>query len=133
MKFKKNLKLEYGLKQIEVIPLINITLLMLVFFILTFGLIREPSFELKFPNVVTSHSFKPGILEIIITVDNSVYLDGKLLSAADIQSVFKQAATRREGIFIKVDRRASLDRLSEILGLAKSFGISQINIATSQK
>lgn len=133
MKFKRNLKLEYGLKQIEVIPLINITLLMLVFFILASSLIAGSSFDLKFPSIVTSNSFRPGILEIILTADNSVYLDSKVLSSIDIQSIFKQASRRREAVFIKVDKRASLDKLSEVWDLAKSSGISQINIATNQR
>ena len=133
MKFKRHMELEHGLQQIDIAPLIDMVFQLLIFFMLTSSFIMQPGIKVNLPKAVTSEVIKNENIEIIISSENVIYLEGKVVSLEELKSLFKQVAQRRQSILIKSDRRASLGRIVEIWDMARDIGVSQINIATNQE
>ena len=133
MKFKRHMELEHGLKQIDIAPLIDMVFQLLIFFMLTSSFIMQPGIKVNLPKAVTSEVIKNENIEIIISSENVIYLNGKVVSLGELKSLFKQVAQRKQSILIKSDRRASLGRIVEIWDMARDMGVSQINIATNQE
>ena len=133
MKFKRHMELEHGLKQIDIAPLIDMVFQLLIFFMLTSSFIMQPGIKVNLPKAVTSEVIKNENIEIIISSENVIYLNGKVTSLEELKSLFKQVAQRKQSILIKSDRRASLGRIVEIWDMARDMGVSQINIATNQE
>ncbi|MFH1457884.1 MAG: biopolymer transporter ExbD [Candidatus Omnitrophota bacterium] len=133
MRFKGRMELEHGLKQIDIAPLIDIIFQLLIFFMLTSSFIIQPGIRINLPKAVTSEVVKIENVEIIITGENIIYLNGKVITSAELKGFLKQAAKRDQAILIKSDRRASLGRVVEIWDMARDLGVSQINIATNQE
>ena len=133
MKFKRHMELEHGLQQIDIAPLIDMVFQLLIFFMLTSSFIMQPGIKVNLPKAVTSEVIKNENIEIIISSENVIYLNGKVVSIGELKSLFKQVAQRRQSILIKSDRRASLGRIVEIWDMARDIGVSQINIATNQE
>jgi len=133
MKFKRHMELEHGLKQIDIAPLIDMVFQLLIFFMLTSSFIMQPGIKVNLPKAVTSEVIKNENIEIIISSENVIYLNGKVTSLEELKSLFKQVAQRKQSILIKSDRRASLGRIVEIWDMARDIGVSQINIATNQE
>lgn len=133
MRFRGRMELEHGLKQIDIAPLIDIIFQLLIFFMLTSSFIMQPGIKVKLPKAVTSEVVKYENIEILVTSENVVYMNGKLVTMQELKSVFTQAAKRNQTILIKSDRRASLGRVVEIWDMARDLGITQINIATNQE
>ncbi len=133
MRFKGRMELEYGLKQIDIAPLIDIVFQLLIFFMLTSSFIMQPGIKVNLPKAVTSEVVKFENIEILITGENVTYLNGRVVTMQELATLLKQAAKREQTILIKADKRASLGRVVEIWDLARDLGISQINIATNQE
>ncbi|MDP2904672.1 MAG: biopolymer transporter ExbD [Candidatus Omnitrophota bacterium] len=133
MRFKRHVELEHGLKQIDIAPLIDVVFLLLIFFMLTSNFVIQPGIKVRLPRAVTSEVIKTDNIEILVTGENVMYLNSRVVTADEIRVFFKQTAKREQTILIKADRRASLGRVVEIWDMARDLGIAQINIATNQE
>jgi len=133
MRFKGRMELEHGLKQIDIAPLIDIVFQLLIFFMLTSSFVIQPGIKVNLPKAVTSEVVKFENIDILVTSENVTYLNGKVVTTAELKMLLKQAAKRNQTILIKADRRASLGRVVEVWDLARELGITQINIATNQE
>ncbi len=133
MRFKGRMELEHGLKQIDIAPLIDIVFQLLIFFMLTSSFIIQPGIKINLPKAVTSEVVKYDNIELMVSSESVIYLNGKVVNMQELKALFKQVAKRNQTILIKSDKRASLGRVVEIWDLARDMGISQINIATNQE
>jgi len=133
MHFRRRLELEHGLKQITAAPLIDMIFLLLIFFMLTSGFLIQPGIKINLPRVVTSEAARFENIELVISGENVVYLNGEAITREELKSMLSQAAKRKQPVLIKADRRAFLGRAVEIWDMCRDLGISQINIATDQE
>jgi biopolymer transport protein ExbD len=127
------MKLEHGLKQIDIAPLIDVVFQLLIFFMLTSSFVIQPGIKVNLPKAVTSETLKAENIDIVVSNENVVYLDGKVVTLAELKNIFKRASSKNNSVLIKSDRRASLGRIVEIWDMARDGGITQINIATNQE
>jgi biopolymer transport protein ExbD len=132
MRFKHRLQLEYGLKQIVIAPLINMLFLLLAFFMLVTNFIIQPGTRINLPRVITSEVADYKNIEILISGENTFYLNGTVVTAQELRRYLMQLSKRKQPILVKADRRASLDKVAEIWDMCKELGITQLNIATNQ-
>jgi len=133
MRFKGRLELEHGLKQIDIAPLIDIVFQLLIFFMLTSSFVMQPGIKVNLPRAVTSEVVKYENIEIVISGESVIYLNGNVITVQELKALFKQVAKRNQSILIKADKRASLGKVVEIWDMARDLGITQINIATNQE
>lgn len=127
------MELGYGLEQIDIIPLIGVVFQLLLFLMLTSGFVMQPGINVKLPKAVTSEVVKLKELEIVVSSENTIYLEGKVVTIKELKNLLAQVAKRKQSILIKSDRRVSLGSVVEIWDMCRDSGISQINIATNQE
>ncbi len=133
MRFKGRMELEHGLKQIDIAPLIDIVFQLLIFFMLTSSFLIQPGIKVNLPKAVTSEVVTSENIEILITSESVIYLNGRVVTMQELKKLFILAGKRRQSILIRADKRAALGRVVEIWDMARDLGITQINIATNQE
>ena len=133
MRFKRHIELEHGLRQIDIAPLVDVIFQLLIFFMLTSSFIISSGIRVNLPKAVTSQIVKTKSLEIVISGENVIYIDGGVVTIQELKSIIKGLVTRNQSLLIKADRRAQLGRVVEIWDMARNLGLSQINIATYQE
>ncbi len=133
MHFRRHMELEHGLRQIDIAPLIDMVFQLLIFFMLTSSFVMQPGIKVNLPRAVTSEVVKYENLEVAISSENIIYINGKVISIGELKTLLKQAARAKGSILIKADRRASLGRIVEVWDMCRDLGITQINIATNQE
>jgi len=133
MRFKRHMKLEHGLKQIDIAPLIDIVFQLLIFFMLTSSFVMQPGIKVNLPKAATSEVVRSENVELLVSGENITYFNGKVITTQELKNLLKQFSKRKQSILIKADRRASLGRVVEIWDMCRDFGIAQINIATNQQ
>lgn len=131
MRFKRHIELEHGLRQIDIAPLIDMVFQLLIFFMLTSSFIIPSAIKINLPRALSSEALKEKNIEIAVSSENIIYLDGKVVSLLELKEFLKNIASKDISIFIKADRRAFLGRVVEIWDLCRQLGISHINIATT--
>ena len=131
MKFKRRVFLEKGV--LDIAPLIDVIFLLLIFFMLTSSFIFQPGIKINLPKALTSEVIQRENLIIIITEDNSLYINKRAIGTEELSSRLKIAARQSKPILIKADRKVSLGKVVEVWDLCRREGIQKINIATTQK
>lgn len=129
MKFRKSARIEAGLRQIDIAPLIDCIFLLLIFFMLTSSFIVIPGINVKLPKALTSEAIDSNSLTIVISSEDIIYLEGKPYAINEIEDFLKTKKYR--AIFIKADRYSSLGTVVRIWDLGKNLGIDKIGIATT--
>ena len=132
MKFKRQLKLESGLVQIDLAPLIDVIFQLLIFFMLSSSFTFQSGINVKLPKAVTSDIIKDDSYTITITSENVIYLNGKIISMDELRSRVAKTANKDTPIMIKADRRSSMGRIVDVWDLCREHGIEKINIATNR-
>ncbi len=133
MKFKRHTELDHGLKPIDIAPLIDVVFQLLMFFMLTSSFVMQPGIKVNLPRALTSEVVKYENVEVVISSENVIYTNGKVLTIQELKALLKQTAGAKGSILIKADRRASLGRIVEVWDMCRDLGITQINIATNQE
>ena len=132
MKFKRHTKLEYGLEQIDIAPLIDVIFQLLIFFMLSSTFTFQSSINVKLPKAVTSDVLKKEEnLIVTITNENIIYVDNLVTTLKELESTLS-SYDRSRSLLIKADRRASVGRIVDVWDLCRNLGIERINIATDQ-
>ena len=132
MKFKRHIKLEQGLEQINIAPLIDVVFQLLIFFMLSSSFTFQSGIKVKLPRAITSDIIKEENLVIVVTRENITYINDKISTLKEVEAELSNPANKDRPILIKADRRASLGRVVDIWDLCRELGIERINIATDQ-
>ena len=129
MKFRKSARVEAGLRQIDIAPLIDCIFLLLIFFMLTSSFIVIPGVNVKLPKVLAPEEIDVQSLTVVISSEDIIYFEGKPLTVKEVEDFIKEGEFA--SIFIKADRDASLGVVVKIWDVCKRFGIEKIGIATT--
>jgi biopolymer transport protein ExbD len=116
--------------EINVTPLVDIMLVLLIIFMLTAHLIAKQAIEVELPRAANSTTLKPTTLAITLAKDGALYLDDKpttaeALKAAVAAAVAKDAKTQA---VISGDKNVSHGRVVWVLDLVKSLGVTSFAI-----
>ena len=133
MRFKRQLKLQNGLEQIILAPLIDLVLLILVFFLLFFSFTTPFAMNIKLPKTIISDDIKEENLIITITGENVMYLNNKIATIKELRHELETSLKTKPGVLIKAARRSSVGRIADVWDLCRDLGIERINIATDQE
>ena len=131
MKFQRRIKLEYGLDQIDSIALINVMLLLLVFFMLFNYLTASSGINVKLPKTITSDVVNEDNFIVTITSENILYVNRKIVTFKELSRELEIIAHQNKPLIIKADRRASMGRVVDVWDLCRKYGVERINIATN--
>jgi len=132
MRFKRHTKLEHGLEQIDIAPLIDVIFQLLIFFMLSSSFTFQSGISVKLPKAITSDVIKEENLIITITSENVIYLNGVVSTLKELSQEISSIKIEKRPILIKADRRASVGRIVDIWDLCRNLGVERINIATNQ-
>ncbi|GAI29666.1 unnamed protein product, partial [marine sediment metagenome] len=77
--------------------------------------------------------FESRALEVVVSGENVIYIDGRVVNLQELKSYLLGLATRNQPLLIKADRRCQLGRVVEIWDMSRNLGLSQVNIATYQE
>lgn len=133
MKFKRHTKLEHGLGQIDIAPLIDVIFQLLIFFMLSSSFTFQSGISVKLPKAVTSDIIKEDNLIVTITSENIIYLSGTVVTLKELEQRLGHPSIKERSLLIKADRRASVGRIVDIWDICRNLDIKRINIATHQE
>lgn len=121
--------------EINVVPLVDIILVVLIIFMVTAPMIMKPSINVNLPKAASGEATTPSKLNIAISSDGKVILDGK---EADDQAIM-QAAQDEVGknadiqAIISADKEVPHGRVVAILDIVKGAGVKKFAISIDKK
>jgi biopolymer transport protein TolR len=115
---------------INVTPLVDIMLVLLIIFMLTANLIAKQAIEVELPRASQSTSLNPTTLAVTIARDGTFYLNGKLTTPAAFRGEVRAAVAKdpKTQVIIAGDKAVSHGRVVWVLDVVKSLGITSFAI-----
>jgi biopolymer transport protein ExbD len=116
--------------EINVTPLVDIMLVLLIIFMLTAHLIARQAIEIELPHASQSTAPPPTTLAIALKADGAMFLNDRPVTADALRAALKDAVARdpKAQAVIAGDKRVSHGRVVWVLDAVRSVGITQFAI-----
>jgi biopolymer transport protein ExbD len=116
--------------EINVTPLVDIMLVLLIIFMLTAQLIVKQAIEVDLPSASKGATPKPTMLAITVTRDGALYLNDKTVTPDGLRDAVRVAvaADPKTQATIAGDKSVSYGRVVWVLDVVKTLGIVAFSI-----
>ncbi len=115
---------------INVTPLVDIMLVLLIIFMLTANLIAKQAIEVDLPKAAQAGAVQPKTLAVTLTRDGAIYLNGKDIDPSGLRQEVRAAVAKdaKTLVLISGDKNVSHGRVVWLLDTIKALGVSAFAI-----
>ncbi len=127
---------QYIKPEVSIVSLIDVVLLLLVFFMLTTNFVLQSGIEVKLPQAKQALTKPATELTVTITQKGKIFLNQQPVQLGEFAALLKQrigAASGNDLLVIRADKRVEHGKVVQIMDLAKGAGIERLAIGTQVK
>jgi biopolymer transport protein ExbD len=121
----------------NLIPLIDIALTLLIIMMVTTAFIRHPGVSLKLPETATREGAPESKKDftVLVAADGNLYVDGQRQDVARVQVELKALGFRNKQarVLVKGDREVPYARIMEVMDLVRQAGMTRVVLPTDPK
>ena len=121
--------------EINLTPMLDVVFIMLIFFIVTANLIKEPGLEINRPDSDTAETQENAAILIAVGSNDEVWMDGRRIDVRQVKAnVVKMLADNPKGsVVIQADEQAVADTIIKVMDGAREAGVNAISLASEPK
>jgi biopolymer transport protein ExbD len=121
-----------ALRRIEITPLIDVVLLLLIFFMISTTFVTTPGIKVKLPQAATQAATREQDIVVVVTEEGQLYFNNRRVTLDRLRLGLKEEVSKggKDLLIVKADKESKHGRVVEVMDLAKQVGISRIAIAT---
>ncbi len=116
--------------EINVTPLVDIMLVLLIIFMLTAHLIAKQGIEIELPKAAPNAALPPTMLAITLKADGAIFLNDQPTTPAALRDAIKAAVAKdpKTVAVVAGDKHVSHGRIVWVLDTVSSLGVTQFSI-----
>lgn len=132
---KYNNQYDEVIADINVVPLVDIILVVLIIFMVTAPMIMKPTINVNLPKAASGDKALPTKLNIALTADGKANLNGKFVEDAEISAKSSEELKKDPEVqaIISADKNVPHGRVVGILDIVKSAGVKKFAISIDKK
>ncbi|GGY11133.1 ExbD/TolR family protein [Paludibacterium paludis] len=119
--------------RIEIIPMIDVMMFLLVFFVLiSLNVIPTSGLSTQLPNAksATTSTAPAKPLIVTVTVDGKLQLNGEDVTPASLKARLSERSHEPEAaVIIKSDGKAEMQKVVNVMDIVRDSGIKKVSIA----
>jgi biopolymer transport protein ExbD len=122
---------EYRKGRVEIIPMIDVMLFLLVFFIIvTLQMIPDAGVSLQLPRSDQAHHLPHPKITVNLLADGTIRVKGAVLTPAALTALFAaDGDPAKTEVTIAADRKVAFQHFVTVMDAARSAGVSDIGVA----
>jgi biopolymer transport protein ExbD len=129
----QNFSNQEAMSEINVTPLVDVMLVLLVVFIVTAPLLTQ-AVKVKLPKTVSTAAATPHPPQTVhITANGQVSLDNTPLNDTDLAQRLHQLASPQFELRLHADSKVPYGRVAEIMAIAQHAGVGKLSFVTVGK
>ena len=134
MQIQKGPQLASNLSEINVTPLVDVMLVLLIIFMITAPMMQS-GITVNLPSAETKTNPSSGGLVLAITKDHFIYMDDKIINLYMLESRIKNYFfnKKKKIVFIKADKDVSYGYVIGVMDVLKKAGIETVGMIVDQK
>lgn len=116
--------------EINIVPLVDIVLVVLIIFMVTATYIVEPSIKVNLPEAATGENVEPSSLGITVAADGALFLDGAPVTEDALRAAVRaaKAATPDVVCLIAGDKESRHGDVTRVIDIVKQEGVAKFAI-----
>lgn len=121
-----------GMNEMNLIPLIDIMLVLMIIFLVT-ATVANPSIPLTLPQTSAEIvDLPPEQIQVSINAKGEVAWDDQIISLDELQTRFNDASQQAQQptVVLRADKDARYDTVAQVMSRASEAGLSNIAFAT---
>lgn len=120
--------------EINIIPFVDIILVILIIFMVTVPFIIKSGFSLDLPKASSATTIKDTKINIAINADGRVLFNGKAFELQQIEEQLKKhnIKTDETRVIISADKNVLHGKVISVINAMKSVGLRKVAIATKK-
>jgi biopolymer transport protein ExbD len=120
---------------INVVPLVDIILVVLIIFMVTAPLVLKPTIDINLPKASSGDASAPTPLNIAVNRDGAISLNGQTATLAEVTAYASKIAQEKPdtAAILQADRSVTLETLTSIIDVVKSAGIKKVAFSIEKK
>ncbi len=134
---RRSLSEDEPMAEINLIPLIDISLTLVIILMVTTIFIRNPGVKLHLPQTVTREGTPetPKDLTVLLAADGGLYLNGQRQTLPQVRAVMTNAARHDPNtrVLVKGDRTIAYQRVMDVMDTVKQSGLTRVVLPTDPK
>ena len=116
---------------IDLAPMLDFTINLLIFFIITTSFIKEAGVTVFKPEAVTAEHRESGNLLIAIRENGDIWMDREQVDLRELRTMIERLAIERpdDTVVIIADRNSNAGMVAKVMDEVKAGGIDEVSIA----
>ena len=116
---------------IDLAPMLDFTVNLLIFFIITTSFIKEPGVTVAKPDAVTAEHRESGNLLIAVRQNGEIWMDRQAVDLRDIRTLVERLRIERpdDTVVIVADRESNAGLVAKVMDQVRLGGIREASIA----
>ena len=133
MRFRRTLAEPEEPIELNLIPLIDIIMFLLIFFISTTSFIEEPGVKVDKPQAASAKQVEKNSIIFAVTADGKVVYGGKELGLGGVRPTVKRLCAKESlPVVIQADEGARSGMVIRVIDEAKLGGAKDVSLATDK-
>ncbi|NIM14445.1 MAG: protein TolR [Candidatus Aminicenantes bacterium] len=136
VKLSSSNKLSSSLSEINVTPLVDVMLVLLIIFMVTTPMMQS-GIRVNLPSAETPGNPRTGELVITVTKERDIYVDGQIINLflleTRIKNYFVGQDQKKKIVFIKADKDVAYGYVIDVMDALKKAGIETVGMIVEQK
>ena len=119
----------------NLLPLIDVVLLLLIFFMISSTFVVQPGIQVNLPKSTIAERREPEDVTLILTREKALYLNDRRVTVPELWGRLVDMYRRQPDfmLVIKADRQVPHGSVVEVMDIAKQVGVRRLAIATRPK
>lgn len=115
---------------INIVPLVDIVLVVLIIFMVTATYIVKPAIKIDLPDATTGENVEPTSLGISVAADGRLLLDGEEISERALKARVAEEFAKDKNVvcLISGDKEARHGDVTHIIDVVKALGVTKFAI-----
>ena len=133
MRFRREMNEPEESIELNLIPLIDVIMFLLIFFISTTSFIEEPGVKVDKPKAASAKDLTKNSIIFAVTADGKVAYGGKEIGLGGVRPTVKRLCTKEPlPVVIQTDSSSRSGMLIRVLDEAKLGGAKDVHLATEK-
>lgn len=134
MRFRRTLAEPEEPIELNLIPLIDVIMFLLIFFIVTTSFVEEPGVSVDKPQAASAQQLEKNSILFAVTPDGKIAYGGKEIGLGGVRPTVKRLCAKDPlPVVIQADEAARSGLLVRVIDEAKLGGAKDVSLATEKK
>lgn len=119
---------------INITPMVDIMLVLLVIFMVTANFLKKESININLPKVVASDPNVAQSIQVALTRDGKIYLEGNEADETRLVSSLMHESKLRPNmrVTLSADERLPYGAIANVMGMIRKSGVSRIALSVKR-